>query len=108
MLEKIEFRDLRIPLVCNVDADLIRSGLEARDALLRQVPSPVRWEESIRKLIAPAAAGCDTFIEVGPGKVLSGLLRQIDRSQAALNVEDPESLEKALARLPGQKQEAAS
>ncbi|MBI2957162.1 MAG: ACP S-malonyltransferase [Acidobacteria bacterium] len=94
--ERIRFHDLRIPLVSNVDADLVRTAAEARDALLRQVPAPVRWEESMRKLIA---LGCDTFIEVGPGKVLSGLLRQIDRSRTTLNVEDPASLEKTLAAL---------
>jgi [acyl-carrier-protein] S-malonyltransferase len=74
----ISFQDLEIPLVSNVIADLVRTGAEARDALVRQVPAPVRWEESVRKLIE---LGCDTFVEVGPGKVLTGLLRQIDRSR---------------------------
>ncbi|HKZ53439.1 MAG TPA: hypothetical protein VJ085_09200, partial [Candidatus Acidoferrales bacterium] len=80
-------------------------GAAARDALLRQVPAPVRWEESVRKLIA---LGCDTFVEVGPGKVLTGLLRQIDKSITGLNVEDPPSLEATLARLGGERREAAS
>jgi [acyl-carrier-protein] S-malonyltransferase len=95
-LETITFNELRVPLVTNVDADIVTTGAQARDALLRQVPAPVRWEESIRKLIA---LGCDTFIEVGPGKVLTGLLRQIDRHQTGLNVEDLASLEKTLATL---------
>lgn len=103
VLEKIRFSDLRIPLVSNVDADLVRTAGEARSALLRQVPAPVRWEESMRKLLA---LGCDVFVEVGPGKVLSGLLRQIDRSVTTLNVEDLSSLEAALARLTGAAREA--
>jgi [acyl-carrier-protein] S-malonyltransferase len=65
----------------------------------------VRWEESVRKLIE---LGCDTFVEVGPGKVLTGLLRQIDRSKTGLNVEDSASLETTLARLGEMKGEAAS
>lgn len=103
--ENIRFNDLRIPLVSNVDADVVRTAAQARDALLRQVPAPVRWEESMRKL---AAVGCEVFVEVGPGKVLTGLLRQIDRNLTALNVEDLASLEKTLARLAAPAQEAAS
>jgi len=103
--ESVRFADLKVPLVSNVDADLIDAGAAARDALLRQVPAPVRWEESVRKLIA---LGCDTFVEVGPGKVLTGLLRQIDKSITGLNVEDPPSLEATLARLGGERREAAS
>ncbi len=104
--QRIRFGGLSIPLVTNVDAEVIETPQAARDALLRQVPAPVRWEESMRKLIE---LGCDCFIEVGPGKVLAGLLRQIDRSVRALSVEDPASLEKTLAGLiPAPKSEAAS
>ena len=92
----ITFHNLRVPLVTNVDADVITTAEQARDALLRQVPAAVRWEESIRKL---AALGCDRFVEVGPGRVLTGLLRQIDRSLTGLNVEGLASLEKTLAAL---------
>ncbi|HEX8175181.1 MAG TPA: ACP S-malonyltransferase [Pyrinomonadaceae bacterium] len=88
-LEKLDFQDLRVPLVTNVDAAAINSGSEARDALVRQVSSPVRWHESVTYLIQQ---GVDTFVEVGPGKVLSGLVRQIDRSTRCLNVEDMTSL----------------
>jgi|FLYL01.1.fsa_nt_gi [acyl-carrier-protein] S-malonyltransferase len=95
-LEQTTFHNLRIPLVCNVDADVIESAEEARQALVRQVSSPVRWEESVRELIA---RGVDTFIEVGPGRVLSGLLRQIDRSVQSLNVEDEASLATTLAKV---------
>jgi len=71
------FSNLRVPLVTNVDADTIETGEEAREALIRQVTAPVRWEESVRLLIDE---GVNTFVEVGPGRVLTGLLRQIERS----------------------------
>ncbi|HEV8385088.1 MAG TPA: ACP S-malonyltransferase [Candidatus Acidoferrales bacterium] len=95
-LRQTTFRDLRCPLVNNADADLVEKGEDARDSLIRQVCLPVRWEESVRVLIAQ---GVTTFIEVGPGKVLSGLLRQIDRSVHCLNVEDEKSLSAALEKL---------
>jgi [acyl-carrier-protein] S-malonyltransferase len=90
------FADLRVPLVTNADADVITTGAEARDALIRQVCQPVRWEESIRQLLA---LGVDTFVEVGPGRVLSGLLRQIERSVRCVNVEDEDSLKATLEKL---------
>ncbi len=80
---------LAIPLVTNVDAEIITSGEEARDALIRQVTLPVLWEESVRVLLEE---GVKSFVEVGPGRVLSGLLRQIDRSVHCVNVEDEKSL----------------
>jgi [acyl-carrier-protein] S-malonyltransferase len=92
-LNQVEFSDLLIPLVNNVDADEVTLGFEARDALVRQVSSPVRWLESVEKLIS---SGVDTFIEVGPGKVLSGLIRQINRGVRCLNVEDSATLKLAL------------
>ena len=95
-LRATEFSALKIPLVTNVDAGIITTGAEAREALIRQVTLPVRWEESIRELIEQ---GATTFVEVGPGRVLSGLLRQIDRSVHSLNVEDQKSLQLALDRL---------
>lgn len=95
-LRATEFSTLRIPLVTNVDAGVITSGAEAREALIRQVTLPVLWEESIRELIEQ---GATTFVEVGPGRVLSGLLRQIDRSIHSLNVEDVKSLQSSVDRL---------
>jgi [acyl-carrier-protein] S-malonyltransferase len=95
-LRATQFGDLKIPLVTNVDAGIITTGAQAREALIRQVTLPVRWEESIRELIEEGAA---TFVEVGPGRVLSGLLRQIDRSVHTLNVEDAKSLQATLDRL---------
>jgi len=103
-LAKIEFADLNYPLVTNVDADTETLGTEARDALVRQVSMPVRWEESIHELIEE---GVNTFVEVGPGRVLTGLLRQIERSVAALNIEDEKSLAMTLDKIAGAKSDAA-
>ena len=95
-LRETSFGPLQMPLVTNVDADTITTGEEARDALIRQVTQPVRWEESVRLLIDK---GVTTFVEVGPGRVLTGLLRQIERSVQALNVEDDKSLNAALEKI---------
>ena len=95
-LDGLEFADLTVPLVTNVDAAITRSGADARDALVRQVSSPVRWLESMELLIRE---GVDTFVEVGPGKVLSGLMRQISREVKCFNVEDAASLKSAAANL---------
>jgi [acyl-carrier-protein] S-malonyltransferase len=95
-LERIGFANLNVPLVTNVDASVIQKGAEARESLVRQVSSPVRWLESIELLIKQ---GIDTFVEVGPGKVLTGLMRQINREVKCLNVEDAASLKSAAAGL---------
>ena len=92
----MEFGDLNTPLVTNVDAEIITCGAAARDALLRQVASPVRWSDSIKQLLD---RGVNRFIEVGPGKVLSGLVRQISRQCQILNVEDVQSLDATVAAL---------
>jgi [acyl-carrier-protein] S-malonyltransferase len=91
-LLKTKFSDLSVPLVTNVDAEITSSGAEARDALIRQITLPVRWEESVRELVQQ---GVSAFVEVGPGRVLCGLLRQIDRSVHSFNVEDEASLTSA-------------
>jgi [acyl-carrier-protein] S-malonyltransferase len=85
-------------VVCNVDAVLLEDADRSRDALIRQVTGSVKWEQSMRVLIAQ---GVQTFVEVGPGKVLCGLMRQIDRSQKCLNVADDASLQKTLEEIPG-------
>jgi [acyl-carrier-protein] S-malonyltransferase len=103
-LKKFSFADLRFPLVTNVDADTETRGDEARDALIRQVSMPVRWEESVRSLIDE---GVNTFVEVGPGRVLTGLLRQIERSVATLNVEDEKSLAATMEKVSGARSDAA-
>jgi len=103
-LNAAEFEDLQVPLVTNVDADSIRQGEEARSALIRQVTMPVRWEESMRMLLDE---GVNTFVEVGPGRVLTGLMRQIERSVATLNVEDEKSLQATVEKIAGAKTDAA-
>jgi [acyl-carrier-protein] S-malonyltransferase len=92
----VTFSDLRMPLISNVDAAPVRTGAEAMDALIRQVSSPVRWEESVRHL---AAQGVDQFVEVGPGKVLSGLVRKVVDSARIVSVEDPSGVGKLLAEV---------
>ncbi|HTG29839.1 MAG TPA: ACP S-malonyltransferase [Methylomirabilota bacterium] len=103
-LQKTQFDKLRVPLVTNVDADTIETGEQAREALVRQVTAAVHWEESVRLLIEE---GVNTFVEVGPGKVLTGLLRQIERSVATLNVEDETSLLKTVEKIAGARSDAA-
>ncbi len=80
-LDAATFRDLDVPLVNNWQAREIRTGAEARDGLFHQIPNPVRWSDSIRRL---ASAGVTRFIEVGPGAVLTGLLRNIDPALTGL------------------------
>jgi [acyl-carrier-protein] S-malonyltransferase len=93
VLRQTRFDEAAFPLVCNVDAKVVVDGAAERDALIRQVTAPVRWVESMQLLIAE---GVGQFYEVGPGKVLTGLLRQIDRGQKCVNIEDSASLRKAL------------
>jgi [acyl-carrier-protein] S-malonyltransferase len=95
-LEAVTFHDPAFPVAANVDARLLHRRAEVPDCLIRQVTGSVRWVECIQLLIAQ---GATHFIEVGPGKVLSGLMRQIDRNQKTSNVEDSSSLEKTLASL---------
>ncbi|MGI4829109.1 MAG: ACP S-malonyltransferase [Janthinobacterium lividum] len=93
-LEAVAFEDPCFPVACNVDARFIRRGPDARDTLIRQVTGAVRWVECIQLL---AANGTTHFLEVGPGKVLNSLNRQIDRALVSASIDEPASLEKALA-----------
>lgn len=88
-LGEINFADLELPIVENVSASENVKGSRVREALTLQVSSPVRWLQSVEYLIGE---GVDTFVEVGSGKILSGLVKQIDRDVRCLNVEDSESL----------------
>ncbi|MEG9434493.1 ACP S-malonyltransferase [Terriglobus sp. ADX1] len=97
-LERVVILDPQIPVASNVDARMISRRADVRDCLIRQVTGAVRWVECVELL---KSSGATTFIEVGPGKVLSGLMRQIDRAQKMLNVEDGDSLQKTLAALNG-------
>jgi [acyl-carrier-protein] S-malonyltransferase len=95
-LDAAEIIDPPVPLVNNVDAQVVKAAAVVREGLKRQVTAPVRWEESMRRL---RAEGVEMFVEVGPGKVLSGVLRQIDRSAECLRVEDVATLNEVVARL---------
>ncbi len=88
-LKELKYSEFKTPIVHNVDAAVNSDASKVCDALTRQVSSPVRWLQSIKCM---TEAGITTFVEVGPGKVLSGLVKQIDREVRVLNVADPESL----------------
>ena len=95
-LDALKLQKPVYPVACNVDAALVTDDLRARDTLVRQVTGSVKWDQCMRLLIAQ---GVQTFIEVGPGKVLCGLMRQIDRSKTCLNVSDDATMTKALESL---------
>jgi [acyl-carrier-protein] S-malonyltransferase len=92
-LASLTFSDPDVPVIANFDATAKTTGVGSRLALVSQVTGAVQWLGCVRQLIH---AGARTFIEVGPGKVLTGLMRQIDRSQTAQNVEDEASLQKLM------------
>jgi [acyl-carrier-protein] S-malonyltransferase len=95
-LRALSTSDPKIPVVANVDAEPKRDGRASIDALIRQVSSPVRWEQVVRRLIAE---GATTFVELGPGSVLAGLIKKIDRGVKVASVEDEESFKEALTQL---------
>jgi len=92
-LHALSFHSPEVLVVCNVDAALVTAADQCRDALIRQVTGAVQWVKSMRALVA---LGVENFVEVGPGKVLCGLMKQIDRSRSCVNVQDEESLQKTL------------
>jgi [acyl-carrier-protein] S-malonyltransferase len=95
-LDKIIISDLRIPIVNNADAKFIRTAAELKPSLVRQISSSLYWEDSINRL---TAEGFDTFIEIGPGKVLSGLVKRIAKDAKVLSVEDQKSMHDTLGAL---------
>ncbi len=95
-LENVTISDLRIPIVNNAEAKFIRIASELRPSLIKQISSPLYWEDSIKNM---AADGYDTFVEIGPGKVLSGLVKRISKDAKVLNVEDVKSMNEALSAL---------
>ncbi|WP_223700266.1 ACP S-malonyltransferase [Sutcliffiella deserti] len=90
-LANCNIQDTRIPVIANVDAQAMQTSSEMCEKLVKQLYSPVRWEQSVEKMIE---LGVDTFIEVGPGKVLSGLIKKINRKVTTIPVYDLESLQK--------------
>jgi [acyl-carrier-protein] S-malonyltransferase len=89
-LDKVSFNSPRIPIVSNVTADYENSVEEIKENLVRQLYSPVRWEESVMRI---SRDGCNMFLEIGPGKVLKGLLRRIDPELKVYNIETVEDME---------------
>ena len=96
VLAPIEIKDITVPVVANVTAQEVTSGEEIKKLLVKQAAMPVLWETSVRNMVA---GGVDIFVEVGPGKVLTGFTKKIAKGMMALNVEDAASLEKTLAEL---------
>jgi [acyl-carrier-protein] S-malonyltransferase len=92
-LNKVKMQEPVYPVACNVETVLVKNEMKARDTLIAQVTGTVKWDPSMRLLIGE---GVETFVEIGPGKVLCGLMRQIDRSKTCLNVSDETSLAKSL------------
>ena len=92
-LRALVFHNPEVPVLCNVDATLVTTAEQSREALIRQVTGAVQWVKSMRGLIE---MGVSNFVEVGPGKVLCGLMRQIDRLRGCVNVEDEASLQKTV------------
>lgn len=95
-IKDFEFNDFKVPVITNVTGDYIRKKEDLIDTLETQMKSGVLWEKTIRTMVSD---GADTFIEIGPSKVLTGFLRKIDRNVRALNVEDIQSLNKTLNSL---------
>jgi [acyl-carrier-protein] S-malonyltransferase len=96
VLESLDFKDPAFPIYSNVDAAPVQTGSAARDALLRQIDSPVRWLELTEAMIDD---GIETFVEIGPGNVLRGLVRRVRKGLKVLSAGDPEKLEKVVAEL---------
>jgi len=96
LIQRATFSDLAIPLVSSIDGEVVTNGEDARGRLVRQMTLPVRWKDSVLRLVRE---GVTRFVEVGPGRVLSGLVRQIDRNCEVLNIDGPESLIEAQAVL---------
>jgi len=95
-LQNVKFSEFKIPLVANATARVVENAADIRSILVRQVSSPVLWEDSIRYMLDQ---GVDTFIEIGPGKVLGGFVKKISKEARSFNIEDMESLEKTLGEI---------
>jgi [acyl-carrier-protein] S-malonyltransferase len=95
-LRALTFHDPQFPVAKNIDAELVTTADAAREALIRQVTGAVQWERSMRTLLA---AGVECFVEIGPGEVLAGLMRKIDRSKISASVQDEASIQKLSEKL---------
>jgi len=97
-LDKINIKDASVPVIANVTAMEETRSRFIKQNLIKQVSNPVLWEESVQRMLA---LGVDTFVEIGPGKALTGFVRKIDKGATVMNIEDLETLEKALIKLEG-------
>lgn len=97
-MQSVKINDMSIPVITNVTGDYIKSSDDIKQLLKEQVSHSVLWEDSIKRMIAD---GVDTFVEIGPGKALSGFMKKIDRSMTVYNVEDIDSLEKTVQGILG-------
>ena len=95
-LENVQIKEFTTPYVTNVTAQYVRNPEEVKDLLVKQVSSPVRWQQCVEAMIAD---GVDTFVEIGPGRTLTGFLRKIDRNVKGFHVEKPEDMENVLQAL---------
>lgn len=95
-LDKVDVHEMKVPVVANVNGEIVPSVDYVRESLYKQVSNPVLWEDCVRTMIGK---GVDTFIEIGPGKVLSGFVKKTDKNVRTLNVEDITSLENTLREL---------
>ncbi|MCY8189424.1 ACP S-malonyltransferase [Bacillus spizizenii] len=103
VLDSCDIKDASVPVISNVSADVMTEKAEIKEKLIEQLYSPVRFEESINKLIAE---GVTTFIEIGPGKVLSGLVKKVNRRLKTIAVSDPETIELAIQTLKEENENA--
>lgn len=90
-LENVQIKDIKIPYLANVTGDYVTDKSQVKELLERQVASSVRWQQSVERMIAD---GVDTFVEIGPGKTLSGFMKKINRDVKVLNIEKVEDLQK--------------
>jgi [acyl-carrier-protein] S-malonyltransferase len=98
-LQNVNFSEFKTPLVANVSGKVVKSSADIKETLIRQVSSPVLWEASVRYMLEQ---GVDTFVEIGPGKVLSGFVKKISKDARTLNIDDLESLQKTIGELSNQ------
>ncbi|NCB93265.1 MAG: [acyl-carrier-protein] S-malonyltransferase [Clostridia bacterium] len=95
-LKNVNINEIKVPYITNVTADYVKDSSEVRDLLQSQVSSPVKWQQSVERMIAD---GVDTFVEIGPGKTLTGFLRKIDRSVKGFNIEKIEDIDKVVSEI---------
>lgn len=99
LLATVEIRDAQVPVIANVTAQPVQKADDIREALTKQVSSSVLWEDSVRTMLG---LGVESFVEIGPGKVLAGLIKKIDRSVANLSIQDPETYDATVAYIKGE------